>query len=234
MNFRVLVLFIIGSIVASIMFANCTKDDEDENPENSSTEGNFTDSRDGKTYKWIKIGEQIWMAENLAYHIDTVGCWAYDNNENYVSTYGYLYNWSIANIVAPAGWHLPTDEEWTTLQNYLMEDGYSYDGVIGGEGIAKALSSETGWQISVNQGAVGNDDFPEFRNKTGFSALPGGAYLLGSGSFVSLGGTANWWSSTENGESNAWPRIIMSADSKVHTQSHYLKLYGLSVRCVKD
>ena len=78
----------------------------------------FTDSRDSKIYKTIKIGNQVWMAENLAYKMDS-GCWAYDNISDNVDKYGYLYDWDTAQKACPSGWHLPTKNEFETLWNYL-------------------------------------------------------------------------------------------------------------------
>ena len=81
-------------------------------------QGTFTDSRDGNTYKWIEIGNQIWMAENLNFHANS-GCWVYDNNPENADTYGRLYNWETARNVCPDGWHLPSDNEWKELEVYL-------------------------------------------------------------------------------------------------------------------
>ena len=158
-------LLLIGGIVSAVMFSSCNDDEPTPgHTDYSQDKGNFNDERDGKEYKWVKIGDQIWMAENLAFKIDTGGCWAYDNNKNYVSTYGYLYNWWTAKAAAPSGWHLPSDDEWTHLEDYLIENGYSYDGVIGNKGIAKSLAMDNGWTIYTKQGTVGNTDFPGHRN----------------------------------------------------------------------
>jgi len=115
--------------------------------------GSLTDDRDGKTYKTVKIGDQVWMAENLNFATDS-GSWCYDKNPENCSTYGRLYSWEIAKTACPSGWHLPSYDDWGILSKYL--GGYT---IAGGK-----LKSKIGW-ISPNTDAT---------NESGFSGLPGG------------------------------------------------------------
>jgi uncharacterized protein (TIGR02145 family) len=82
-------------------------------------QGTFTDIRDGRTYKAIKIGNQIIMEENLAFKPEKGNFWAYDDNVANISQYGYLYDWETAKTLAPKGWHLPARAEWESLFNAL-------------------------------------------------------------------------------------------------------------------
>jgi uncharacterized protein (TIGR02145 family) len=175
--------------------------------------GKFTDSRDGKTYKTVEIGNQTWMAENLAYKA-TGGCWAYDNSESNVAIYGYLYDWETAKNACPQGWHLPSDSEWTILTNYL-----------GGESVAGGKLKDVGksyWK-SPNTGAS---------NETGFTALPGG-FRSNNGTFSYIRGGGLWWSSSEYSALNAWYSYV-GVDNSNLNRFTFGKDYGFSVRCVKD
>jgi uncharacterized protein (TIGR02145 family) len=80
------------------------------------------DSRDGKDYKIVKIGNQVWMAENLAFNYGS-GCWAYDNDQSNATQYGYLYDWNTAKRICPTGWHLPSKSEFETLLNNVGGSG---------------------------------------------------------------------------------------------------------------
>lgn len=174
----------------------------------------FIDDRDGQTYKVVKIGNQYWMAENLAFKPDTGNYWAYDNDQSNVEIYGYLYNWETAKNVCPAGWHLPTDAEWTILSNYL--------GKIDEIGCKLKEIGTIHWD-SPNKGAT---------NESGFTALPGGR-CSSYPSFVDIGIFGFWWSSTWHNSTNSWYRYM-------HYNECYLgrtterKEYGFSVRCLKD
>jgi len=115
-------------------------------------EGTFTDPRDGKTYKTVKIGNQTWMAENLNYECE--GSKFYDNDPANAEKYGRLYDWATAFKACPSGWHIPSKEEWRTLVDYA--GGFDISG--------KELKARSGWRTNS-----GTDAF-------GFSALPGGTF----------------------------------------------------------
>lgn len=175
--------------------------------------GTYTDSRDKKTYKTVKIGTQTWMAENLAYKA-TSGCYAYENNESNAKIYGYLYNWETANKVCPSGWHLPSKDDWSALLTYL-----------GGELIAGDKLKEAGtnhWQKPVSVAT----------NETGFTAIPGG-YRNEKGEFYVFGYNCWWWCSTEEDTERA-NQVLIYGHTKDVTISYINKNNGFSVRCVKD
>lgn len=209
----------------------------------------FNDSRDGKTYKTIIIGGKEWMAENLAYlpavHQSSDGShsepryYVYDyqgtdvvaakKSSNYTN-YGVLYNYSAAILVCPRGWHLPSDAEWTELENYLIANRYNYDGTTTGNKIAKSMAAANYWNISSNSGAIGNNH--SLNNKSGFSALPGGCRYE-NGTFDYFGSNGYWWSSSESGINNSWYRNLYFDGILVYSGSFY-KERGSSVRYVRD
>jgi uncharacterized protein (TIGR02145 family) len=171
--------------------------------------GTFTDTRDGKIYKTVKMPDgKTWMAENL--NIKTDGSWCYDNKESNCDRYGRLYNWYAAMRACPSGWHLPTRREW----NDLVKSS-------GGKKAGKALKSSSGWNNRGN----GTD-------KYGFSALPGG-YRYSGGSFDNTGGLGYWWTATRHGGGYAYCRDIYYGYDDVNEHS-YRKGHVFSVRCVGD
>ncbi|MEK6781685.1 MAG: FISUMP domain-containing protein [Bacteroidota bacterium] len=176
--------------------------------------GSFIDARDSKNYKTITLGSQTWMAENLGYKANS-GCWAYDNKQSNLTTYGYLYNWETAKGVCPSGWHLPTDTEWTMLTDFL-----------GGESLAGGRLKEsdmTHWN-SPNTGAT---------NTSGFAALPGGGRTY-DGKFDVIRKYGYWWSSTEADDTiSAWHKAMFNNNSEAR-RFRSIKANGFSVRCVKD
>jgi uncharacterized protein (TIGR02145 family) len=129
--------------------------------------------------------------------------------------------------------------EWTTLENYLIANGYNYDGTTTEDKIAKSLASVTNWISSTNTGVPGNTDYPAYRNKTSFSALPGGIrdeqrrYPPHYAEFRLSGATGSWWSATEESSDYAY-RYTIDYRFSYLGRGWPFKVYGLSVRCIKD
>jgi len=169
------------------------------------------DPRDGKVYKTVVIGNQVWMAENLAHQPSSGFYSVYEREPSNVDKYGYLYPWETANNVCPAGWHLPTDAEWTTLIDFLG----------GAEAAGEKMKSEAGWPEEGNG-----------TNSSGFSALPGG---LGwsDGDFAGIGKEGYWWSSTESDEYSAIYLGLANFNGTA-TKETTSKWDAFSVRCIKD
>lgn len=227
------------------------------------------DQRDDKTYSTVQIGNQCWMAENLAFlptvtaqttSSDTIPCYyVYDYNgtdvnealttANYI-TYGVLYNWAAiiagdessnsnpsgVQGICPDGWHLPSNTEWTELFSFLSENGFNYDGTIdnGTSKIGKAMANDNAWASSSNTGAVGNTDFPEYRNKSGFNALPGGMYDGVLFLFAFEGKRGRWWTSTESYNGSHIRFQMISYDAANIFWGNSWRELGASVRCVRD
>ncbi|MCL2101790.1 MAG: fibrobacter succinogenes major paralogous domain-containing protein, partial [Fibromonadales bacterium] len=170
--------------------------------------GKFTDPRDGKTYKTVKIGVQTWMAENLNY--PETGSMCYDDKSANCREYGRLYSWWAAMRACPKGWHLPTDTEWEILADFAG----------GSDTASRKLRAKSGWSDDGN----GTDDY-------GFSALPGGG--SGSGLYDDAGYFGFWWSATEYDANDAWARRMVYGSEYVN-RNHIVKSYSFSVRCVQD
>ena len=182
--------------------------------------GTFTDTRDNKTYKWVKISAQIWMAENLNYNIGS-NCWCYDNNNTNCNVYGRLYTWETAKDACPDGWHLPTDNEWKQLEMYLgVPHANENDANWLSTNEGKKLKAANSWRNNGN----GTDDYS-------FTALPGG-YRDIDGLFKYLGSSGYWWSVTEYSIYSAWYRGLYYGYNNVNRRCDN-KLHGRSVRCVK-
>jgi len=184
----------------------------------------FIDSRDGKKYKTVKIGEQVWMAENLNYKIGNSVC--YDNKPENCQKYGRLYDWTTAiSGICPKGWHIPTNTEWDELYHYV--DGTSgtkspYESKTAG----KYLKAKSGW----------NDYKGNGEDTYGFSALPGGEGPDDKGyldvNFYGIGDYGSWWSASETGNKyNAYRRYMGYNDGAFW--SGIAKLFKYSVRCVE-
>ncbi len=184
--------------------------------------GTFTDFRDGKTYKTVEIGDQVWMAENLAYKTDN-GSYVYNDNEANANFYGRLYNWNSAKTACPNGWHLPSDNEWKELETFLGISTSELD-LFGPRGVNEGslLKASKGW------GPEGNGN-----NDSEFSVLPCG-FLYHTGLYFDHEGTyAYFWSSTEMQFDAGFGRRLNSSNHGIRRLGSY-KSYGFSVRCIKD
>jgi len=210
-------VLVISLLTFVVILCSCENEDE--------TTGIFTDRRDGHIYKWVGIGSQVWMAENLNFDTGS-GSWVNDDNSANADIYGRLYDWETACDVCPDGWHLPTDDEWKTLEMYL--------------GMSQADANSEGWWRGTDEGGKLKEtgtihwNCPNIRstNESGFSALPGGAYNMRYCDGKGYGGS--FWSSTESDSSNAWCRELFYNKSEVNRSYYGYKGHGFSVRCIRD
>jgi len=204
--------------VVDFVIGDCQIEEADYNY--SQEDNTFTDPRDGQVYATVTIGDQVWMAENLNFEI--ANSWYYDNDPANGDIYGRLYTWDAAMMACPEGWHLPSDEEWKTLEMNLgmsqgEADATDWRGIDQGD----QMKAMDGWVL------LGNGS-----NSSGFTALPAG-YRNMAMAYNNLGEIAIFWSSTENMGLFAWQRTLLFASPQV-MRFYGIKASGQSVRCVKD
>lgn len=220
-------VFMIATLILSVL-TGCSP---------TENESNTVTDVDGNVYQTVQIGSQVWMAENLkvihyrngdaipnitngsSWSSITTGAYCnYDNNDTHVAIYGRLYNYYAvkdSRNIAPAGWHVPSDNEWQTLIDHL--GGYS---VAGG----KMKETGTDHWTSPNTDAT---------NESGFTALPGGLRGDVDGDYIKMGLYACFYSSTEYRSLEAISRKL-TWYFPTAVSWHYGRRVGLSVRCVKD
>jgi uncharacterized protein (TIGR02145 family) len=173
--------------------------------------GSFTDERDGKVYKTVKINDQVWMGENLAFKTES-GCMVYDDIKDYVKTNGYLYSWKTATKVCPASWRLPSMQDWWYLSTYL-----------GGDDQAGGKLKETGtnsWK-SPNTGAT---------NSSGFTALASGR--SDDKKMENIGNVTFFWTNGDDDDITSWCAALYSSKKEL-SFIPTAKKDGYSVRCIK-
>lgn len=183
--------------------------------------GTFIDTRDDQVYTTVEIGAQTWFSQNL--NFETANSWWHNNDPALGELYGRLYLWESALTACPAGWHLPTDDDWKQLELELGMSQSEVDKEDGWRGTDEGskMKSVTGW----------NDANPS-TNSSGFTALPGGFRLV-DGSYSLTGWVAWWWSANEYDSNGAINRLVSSSYDQVERDEDN-KLGGMSVRCVKD
>jgi uncharacterized protein (TIGR02145 family) len=196
--------------------------------------GDVPKGQDGGNYKTVKIGNQVWMAENLNVSTFRNGdpipeaktdeewlksgqeqkpVWCYYNNDpTNDEKYGKLYNWYAVNdprLIAPKGWHIPSDAEWTSLTDNL------------GKNAGSLMKSTSGWSESGNG-----------TNTSGFNGLPGGD-RTSLGTYDGVGSYGYWWSSMEVSSTYVWGRFVYYGNAYVY-RDYSNKQDGFSVRCIRD
>lgn len=240
-------------LISCILLLGCSEDSTtpEEQDDFSGNSGTFVDERDGNEYNWVKIGEQIWMAENLEYlpytyftreeQPLTAAYFVYDYfgssieeakaTENF-DKYGVLYNYMATLDASPSGWHIPSDDEWEELAEYLnaqnggfdkFEDTGDESGLVDDwTGIGKFLKSDSGWE-----------DDKDGTNVYGFSAFPAGSYVPDNNhDFETAGYQTIFWSSTEV-NNGVFVKGLDKTDN-FYTWSDGKGGSGCSIRCIKD
>ena len=228
------------ALVVGVSFTGCQ---DEETPVRVIETSTVTDV-DGNVYKTVKIGNQWWMAENLAVtrfndgtsiefcsvtSLDTV--WSSATEATYTSfndgLSGFLYNYTVVESeknIAPEGWHVPTDEDWKLLESEIgmtssETESLGWRGTIEAEKLASQYSE--GWSSEI---LFGTDEF-------GFNAKPGGCRLF-NGETNMQADVAFWWTATTIGN-EGWYRYIDANQTRIFRQ-HTYKGYGMSIRCVKN
>ncbi len=214
-------------LMAILSVTGCEREDPDDG---DSLHGYWTDPDDGRVYRTIQLGDQIWMADNinLGEMIDgtaeqsdngVIEKYCYDDNPVLCDKYGGLYQWGEAmqydtressQGICPEGWHIPSDSEWKILEVFL--------------GMAEAAGDML-WRGS----GQGTQIQPE--GETGFDALRGGNRFL-NGSYNQIGSAGYFWTSTESEGSHAWRRGISINEKGIYRSVNH-KAFGFSVRCIK-
>jgi len=207
---------------------------------------------DGHEYSTISIGNQIWMTENLQtthyqngdpiitgltnndWSTTTSGAYSiYNDDDANIDSYGLLYNWYAVTDnrnICPAGWHVPSNNDWAILADYLIANGFGFEG--NGIDIGKAMAATSGWDPSTITGTVGNNQ-PE-NNISGFSAVPAG-FRNRDGSYDYAGSYGFWWSTSESSDGSIYaPHSFLHYTSDILGNTDFNKHKGLSVRCLRD
>ena len=213
---------------------------------------------DGNNYNTIAIGTQEWMEENLkvTHYRDgsiipndtsatvwanlSTGARCYYNNDSNTNAmqYGVLYNWYAVSSfnLCPSGWHVPTDDEWTTLTDYLINNGYGFGGT--GNKISKSMAATTDWLTLPFCSDPGNEALicadMQTNNSSKFTALPGGYRwdISTNAEFYGITFLEYWWSSSTDGK-NPWYRSLAYYGDTPQRYSGD-KTFGFAIRCVKD
>ena len=214
-------------IIISLLLVTLSSCNINDYMEPDGATGSFTDTRDGTTYKTVKIGSHWWMSENLNYQTDSAS-WCYNNDPQMCAVYGRLYTLEAALEACPSGWRLPTNEEYSALEVHLGMDPEDdnlyvkapYRALTVGGKLKEA--GTTHWK-SPNSDA---------NNSSGFTALPAGYRDL-TGVSRYLGEQAWYWTSSQGSTVGAHVRELYYNETGVGAHMDIWYEFGLSVRCIK-
>lgn len=182
--------------------------------------GTFKDSRDGQVYKTCKIGDQVWLAENLKYDVGD-GCCAYDNDYQYLDKYGYMYSFEALAKAIPEGWHLPTMDEFLSMERFIAKTNHCKSAIP--FLLSKSWNRLEQYLRDVKVNDSGIVDL------YGFSALPGGIGNIW-GTFKEIEQGSRWWLQNKN---------MFLLNDCVHSDYYHIVTYEgdnevCYVRLIKD
>lgn len=188
----------------------------------------FVDERDGTEYCITTIGTQVWMADNLQFASDSNSYLNVSSPSTVNAVYGRLYTFEEANQACPSGWHLPTDEEWKTLEMTLGMSALEADALNDrGTDEGAQLKSVEGWNASMNTSVGGT-------NSAGFNAVPSGEWNPSFGPFFDLGAEATYWTASVYDTTSAgWMRTLAYDKASIR-RSYATQKLGFACRCVQD
>jgi uncharacterized protein (TIGR02145 family) len=211
-NFTSLLLF------CCFLFISCDKEKSDVTPNEPykmiEKVEDFTDSRDGQVYPVIRIGEQYWMGKNLNFNVSGKS-FHYNDDDSNEETYGRLYLWDALSQAIPVGWHLPTDEEWKTLEDSLGMSNLDLDKT----GYSTSRGTDEGTKLYIGGESMLDIPYSGFRDINGnYSAIDNRTYL---------------WVNTLIG-SDPYRRRIEAATNTVYRFTNPTAGFAITVRLVKD
>ncbi len=216
----------------------------------------------GNNYPVVRIGSQVWMADNLRTTYFANGtpiplvednatwaalttpamCWFHNNQSQYGYMGGYYNFYAVENDnICPNGWHVPAKAEIEQMLVFLQQYGYNYNGLIDPDNdpysndyTAKALTSRSFWMNSDASGAPGNTDYPNYRNRSGFEAFPNGLRnSFAGGTFVNESVFGIFWTKTT--ETDIWAyKLQFTFNAPASTINSIIKSMGYNVRCIKN
>lgn len=219
---------------------------------------------DGNIYNTIRIGTQVWTIENLRTtklndgtpipHVSDSMDWLFlvspgycyyenTNSMDSIQKLGALYNWYCVDSkkLAPPGWHVPTNEDWITLKNYLIANGYNWDRRKGGNRIANSLAAQIWWKPYPIKGMPGHN--MQHNNRSGFSGIAAGFRFTSwdssecrdvTSGYLAINHKGAWWSATEVNQLEAYSFGLGFCREHLIEYDSFLKTCGYSVRLVKD